>query len=60
MHGRGKARVGDHDGDMELPWSDVRVCVMLCVGGPCKYQLRHDSGVSYDLILNNIVSNIKK
>ena len=57
---KGRARVGDRYDDVELPWPDVKVAQMLCVGGACKYVIKNDSGVSNDFIFEFVVPNIRK
>ena len=57
---KGKARVGDRYDDVELPWPDIKVCQMLCIGGPCKYKIKADSGVSESFILEFVVPHISK
>ena len=57
---KGRSRVGDRYDDVELPWPDIKVCQMLCIGGPCKYKINADSGVSNAFILEHVVSNIRK
>ena len=56
---KGKARVGDRYDDMELPWPDVKVGQMLCIGGPCKYRIKRESGVSDAFVLQYVVPNLK-
>ena len=55
---KGKTRVADVYDDVELPWPDVKMASMLCVGGPCRYILAE--GVSDEFILNHVVLNIQK
>ena len=43
---KGKQRVGDRYDDVELPWPDLKVAQMLCIGGPCKYVVKSESGVN--------------
>ena len=43
---------------MELPWPDVKMASMLCVGGPCRYVLV--VVVSDEFILNHVAPNIRK
>ena len=57
---KGKARVGDRYDDVELPWPDVKVAQMLCIGGPCKYTIARDSGVSDSFVLEYVVPNLRK
>jgi len=56
---KGKARVGDRYDDVELPWPDVKVASMLCIGGPCKYIVREESGVTDDFILRHVMPSAK-
>ena len=57
---KGKARVGDRYDDVELPWPDIKVAQMLCVGGACKYVITRESGVSNEFVFEFVVPNIKK
>ena len=52
---KGKARVGDRYDDVELPWPDIKVAQMLCVGGACKYVITRESGVSNEFVLHVII-----
>ena len=47
----------DYD-DPELPYPDTKVAGMLCVGGPCSYQVKANCGVTDAWILANVVPNI--
>ena len=53
-----KRRVSDTYDDMELPYPDTKAAGMLCVGGPCSYQVKTNSGITTDWILSNVVPNI--
>ena len=44
--------------DVELPYPDAKVAAALCIGGPCKYVLNEESGVSDDWLLQYVVPNI--
>ncbi len=44
--------------DVELPYPDANVAAALCIGGPCKYVLNEESGVSDDWLLQYVVPNI--
>jgi len=41
--------------DIELPYPDAKIAALLCVGGPIKYQLRENSGITNEWILNSYV-----
>ena len=57
---KGKTRVGDRYDDVELPWPDIKVAQMLCMGGACKYIIKRDSGVSNSFVFEFVVPNIRK
>ena len=58
---KGKGRVADVYDDVELPWPDVKVASMLCVGGPCKYVLNQGiDGIDEEFVLNFVAPNIRK
>ena len=33
---------------------------MLCIGGPCKYVVRADTGVTYEFILRHVMSSVNR
>ena len=43
---------------IKLPWPDIKVASMLCIGGPCRYRL--EEGVSDEFVLHHVVPNIRK
>jgi hypothetical protein len=51
---KGSQRVSDVYDDVELPYPDAKVAGLLCVGGPCKYIMREDSGVTDQFILEYV------
>ena len=55
---KGKARVADVYDDVELPWSDVNIVLMLAIGGPCRYMLQNK--VTDQFVLTHVVPNIRK
>ena len=55
---KGKARVGDVYDDVELPFPDLKVASLLCLGGPCRYVL--EDHVDEEFVLNYVVPNIRK
>jgi hypothetical protein len=59
LRGRWKSggRVSDVYDDTDLPFIDMKVCAMLCVGGPCSYVVEAD-GIDNDFIVQNVVPNI--
>ena len=61
IRGRWKSskRVSDVYDDVELPYPDAKVAAMNCIGGPCKYVLRDDSGVDRDFILEHVTPRIR-
>jgi len=60
FRGRWKRRTEQVDTyiDVELPYPDAKVAAALCIGGPCKYVLNEESGVSDDWLLQYVVPNI--
>jgi hypothetical protein len=40
-----------------LPYSDAKVAAALCIGGPCKYALKDNSGVTDEWLLEHVVPN---
>ena len=62
LRGRWKRarRVGDRYNDVELPWPDTKLATFLCIGGPCKYKLKKDSGIDNGFILRVIMKNVKE
>jgi hypothetical protein len=57
---RRKKRVADDYIDVCLPYPDAKVAGKLCIGGPVKYVLRLNSGISDDWILEHVVPNIMR
>ena len=51
-------RVSDVYDDMELPYVDMMVCGVLCVGGPCHYVLKANSGVTNQFIFQFVAPHI--
>ena len=45
--------------DVELPYPDAKVAATLCVGGPIKYSIRAESGISDDWILRHVCPQIE-
>ena len=39
----------------EIPYPDAKVAALLCVGGPVKYLLRDNSGITDNWILTNVI-----
>ena len=37
---------------------DAKVAAKLCIGGPCKYVVKENSGITNDWLLHNLVPNI--
>ena len=48
-----RCRVGDRYDDVELPWPDTKLATFLCIGGPCKYKIKKDSGIDNSFIKGN-------
>ena len=44
--------------DAHLPFPDAKVAASLCLGGPVKYELRRDSRISDDWLLEHVAKNI--
>jgi hypothetical protein len=61
MRGRWKVhgRVSDVYDDLELPYPDAKVAGFLCIGGPCKYVVREDSGVTDKFILDYVTEKAR-
>ena len=53
-------RMGDRYNNVELPWPGTKLATFLCIGGPCKYKLKKDSGFDNGLILRVIMKNVKE
>jgi hypothetical protein len=62
MRGRwqNKARVSDVYDDIELPYPDAKVAGLQCIGGPCKYKIKENSGVTDAFILEHVATNMKE
>lgn len=62
LRGRWKrrSRVSDVYDDVELPFPDAKVAALLCIGGPCKYQLKEGSGITDAFILDIVAPNIRQ
>ena len=60
---RGRWKTNRHIGnvydDVDLPFPDAKVAVILCIGGPCKYVLKENSGVTENFLLQHVVPNIR-
>ena len=54
---KGKGRVSDVYDDVELPWPDLKVAQMLCLGGACRYELQN--GVTDQFVLTHVVPSIR-
>ena len=50
LHGRWKAkgRVSCVYDDIKIPFMDAKVVGKLCIGGPCKYVVKENSGITND------------
>lgn len=57
---KGKQHVLDVYDDFELPFPDAKVTGCLCMGGPCKYKVREDSGITNNFILQYVTPNIRR
>ena len=44
--------------DIKMPYKDGKVAAALCLGGPVRFLIKEDSGVSDDWILENVVPHI--
>jgi hypothetical protein len=53
-----KRRQQDDYNDPTLPYPDAKVAGRLCIGGPIKYELRQNSGISEEWIAEHVVPNI--
>ena len=52
--------MGDRYDDVELPWPDTQLAMFLCIGGPCKYKIKKDSGIDYSFILRVIMKDVRE
>jgi hypothetical protein len=43
----------------ELPYPDAKVAGLLCIGGPCKYQVIEESGVTDAFILEYVTPHVR-
>jgi hypothetical protein len=61
LRGRWKTsgRVSDVYDDIELPYPDAKVAGLLCNGGPCKYQVLEESGVTDAFILQYVTPHVR-
>jgi hypothetical protein len=57
---KGKGRVSDVYDDIELPYPDAKVAGLLCIGGPCKYVVKDDSGITSKFLLQHVVPGITR
>ena len=55
---KGTRRVVDMYIDSTIPYPDAKVAASLCVGGAIKYELRSDSRISDDWLLEHVSRNI--
>lgn len=55
---KGQRRIVDLYIDAHLPFPDAKVASSLCLGGPVKYELRRDSRISDDWLIENVAKNI--
>ncbi|KAI2510702.1 hypothetical protein MHU86_3650 [Fragilaria crotonensis] len=53
-----KHQVVDRYIDVNLPYPDARVASVLAMGGPIKYSLKNQSGVTEAWLLDNVVPNM--
>ncbi len=44
--------------DVELPWPDTKLATYLCIGGPCKYKIKAESGINDNFILDYIMKDV--
>lgn len=60
MRGRwkGQKRIVDTYIDMSLPYPDAKVAASLCIGGAIKYELRSNSRISNDWLVEHVSKNI--
>jgi hypothetical protein len=54
-----RGRVSDVYDDIELPYPDAKVAGLLCIGGPCKYQVIEESGVTNAFILEYVTPHVR-
>lgn len=51
-------RQQDDYADVTLPWPDLQITAVLCIGGPCKYVLRERCGLSDAWLVREVTPNI--
>ena len=57
---KGQQRVSDVYDDVEMPFPDAKVAGLLCMGGPCKYEIKQNSGISEQFLLTHVVPNVAR
>ena len=55
---KGGKRQQDSYASVDLPWPDGKVAALLCIGGPIKYSVNSNCGVTREWILRHVVPNI--
>jgi hypothetical protein len=55
---KGRGRVVDRYAELSQPYVDAKVACALCVGGPIKYVLKPDSGITEEWLLQNVTRAI--
>ena len=61
LRGRWKVstRISDVYDNVELPFVDAEVAGMLCVGGPVRYDIKEESGLTNAFVLQHVVPGIR-
>jgi hypothetical protein len=54
-----KRRISDVYVDVELPYPDTKVAALLCIGGPCKYSVQANSGITNNWVLEKVVPHAR-
>ena len=54
---KSKGRVSDVYDDIEIPFPDAKVAGKLCIGGPWKYVVKENSGITNGWLLKHLVPN---
>ena len=57
---KGKSRVSDVYDNIELPFLDAKVAGCLCMGGPAKYLVKRNSGVTENFVLQYVTPHIRR
>lgn len=56
---KGEKRQQDTYANVTIPYIDAKCAAALCKGGPCTYNIKSNSGITNDWILDYVVPNIR-